>query len=200
MAQLDLWVLAQAFAQLAQWQLGPLAGIPIGVNISAASLQTLDFVQQLEMLQARYPQLPHGLIKLEVLESSALEDLAGCIEVIRACRRIGVQFALDDFGTGYSSLTYLRRLPADQLKIDQSFVRDMLTDLNDHAIVQGVLGLAQAFDRQVIAEGVETYAIGQALLEMGCYFGQGYGIARPMDAQALVDWQAGWRSHPVWTK
>ncbi len=198
--QLDEWVLAQAFEHLAQWQSTSLAGIPIGVNISAASLQTPSFVQQLYLLQARYPQLPHHLIKLEVLESSALEDLTSSIQVIEACRQAGVQFALDDFGTGYSSLTYLRRLPADQLKIDQSFVRDMLMDRNDRAIVQGVLGLARAFERQVIAEGVETQAIGQALLEVGCDFGQGYGIARPMDVAALAHWVTQWRKHPQWLK
>lgn len=200
LTHLDQWVLTQAFEQLAKWQVNELAGIPIGVNISAASLQTPSFVQQLEMLQARYPQLPRGLLKLEVLETSALEDLAGSIKVIQACREIGVQFALDDFGTGYSSLTYLRRLPADQLKIDQSFVRDMLIDGNDRAIVQGVLGLARAFERQVIAEGVESQAIGQALLEAGCHFGQGYGIARPMDVSALTQWVAQWHKHPQWLK
>jgi EAL domain-containing protein (putative c-di-GMP-specific phosphodiesterase class I) len=170
------------------------------VNISAASLQTPSFVQQLRVLQARYSQLPRHLIKLEVLESSALEDLASSIQVIEACRDAGVQFALDDFGTGYSSLTYLRRLPADQLKIDQSFVRDMLMDRNDRAIVQGVLGLARAFERQVIAEGVESQAIGQALLEVGCDFGQGYGIARPMDVVTLAQWVTQWRKHPQWLK
>ena len=122
---------------------------------------------------------------------------------MRACREMGVRFALDDFGTGYSSLTYLRRLPADQLKIDQSFVRDMLDDPDDLAIVQGIMGLAivqgimglaAAFRREVIAEGVETQAHGKRLLAMGCELAQGYGIARPMPASLFPAWVANWQA------
>ena len=104
---------------------------------------------------------------------------------MRACSAMGVRFALDDFGTGYSSLTYLRHLPARVLKIDQSFVRDMLVDPDDLAIVSGVIGLAANFGRQVIAEGVETRQHGLQLKAMGCEVAQGYGIARPMPADAL---------------
>ena len=99
---------------------------------------------------------------------------------MQACREMGVGFALDDFGTGYSSLTYLKRLPADLLKIDQSFVRDMLDDLDDLSILEGVLGMSRAFQRQAIAEGVETLAHGEMLLRLGCELAQGYAIARPM--------------------
>jgi EAL domain-containing protein (putative c-di-GMP-specific phosphodiesterase class I) len=111
-----------------------------------------------------------------------------------ACSSTGVQFALDDFGTGYSSLTYLKALPAETLKIDQSFVRDMLTDADDLAIVKGVIGLAQAFKRNVIAEGVETLAHGELLLTLGCNLAQGYGIARPMPAEQVPAWVAHWQS------
>ncbi|PIQ11407.1 MAG: GGDEF domain-containing protein, partial [Hydrogenophilales bacterium CG18_big_fil_WC_8_21_14_2_50_58_12] len=97
-------------------------------------------------------------------------------------------FALDDFGTGYSSLTYLKRLPADLIKIDQSFVCDMLDDADDLAIVEGVIGLAEAFHISVIAEGVETVEQGLALIHLGCSLGQGYGIARPMPAPDLPGW------------
>jgi EAL domain-containing protein (putative c-di-GMP-specific phosphodiesterase class I) len=117
---------------------------------------------------------------------------------MRACQMMGVQFALDDFGTGYSSLTYLKRLPAHTLKIDQSFVRDMLDDLDDLAIVNGVIGLAKAFERAVIAEGVETQAHGQRLMGLGCDFAQGYGIARPMPAAQLADWVQSWQADPIW--
>ena len=110
---------------------------------------------------AAHPQVRPADLELEVLETSALEDLAQVSQVIEACREIGVQFALDDFGTGYSSLTYLKRLPVAQLKIDQSFVRDMLDDPDDLAILEGVIGLATAFRRQVIAEGVETVEHGE---------------------------------------
>jgi EAL domain-containing protein (putative c-di-GMP-specific phosphodiesterase class I) len=103
-----------------------------------------------------------------------------------------VGFALDDFGTGYSSLTYLKRLPAELLKIDRSFVRDMLDDPDDLAILDGVIRLAQAFRRSVIAEGVETQAHCQALLELGCELGQGYAIARPMPEDELPTWLLKW--------
>jgi hypothetical protein len=136
---------------------------------------------------------------MEVLETSALEDLARATQVIEACRKIGVEFALDDFGTGYSSLTYLKRLPFTLLKIDQSFVRDMLDDPDDLAILEGVLGLAVAFRRQVIAEGVETVKHGEMLLQLGCELAQGYGIARPMPAHDLSGWSTAWRTHPSWS-
>jgi EAL domain-containing protein (putative c-di-GMP-specific phosphodiesterase class I) len=119
--------------------------------------------------------------------------------VIEACQRLGVSFALDDFGTGYSSLTYLKRLPVDLLKIDQSFVRGMLDDPNDLAILEGVIGLAQAFHRRVIAEGVETAEHGVMLLQLGCELAQGYGIARPMPAHSIPAWAASWRIDPAWT-
>ena len=98
------------------------------------------------------------------------------------CVKLGVTFAIDDFGTGYSSLTYLRRLPAKVIKVDQTFVRDMLIDPEDRTIVVGVIALAKSFNRSVIAEGVETIAHGTSLLNLGCELAQGYGIARPMPA------------------
>jgi len=110
----------------------------------------------------------------------------------------GVLFALDDFGTGYSSLTYLKRLQVDLLKIDQSFVRDMLDDPDDMAILQGVIGLAGAFRRSVIAEGVETIAHGTLLLQLGCDLGQGFGIARPMPADLFPAWAASWQRDAAW--
>ena len=181
------------FEQLSRWQQQGLV-LPVGVNISASSLQGPGFVQHLSALQARYPHLPASLIELEVLETSALQDLTATADIMRACREMGVRFALDDFGTGYSSLTYLRRLPADQLKIDQSFVRDMLDDPDDLAIVQGIMGLAAAFRREVIAEGVEPQAHGKRLLAMGCELAQGYGIARPMPASLFPAWVANWQA------
>ena len=118
---------------------------------------------------------------------------------MHACRAYGVTFALDDFGTGYSSLTYLRRLPAELLKIDQSFVRGMLDHPDDRAIVAGVVGLALAFQRKVIAEGVETVAHGELLLQLGCELAQGYGIALPMPAAELAGWAGNWRPDASWT-
>jgi len=118
---------------------------------------------------------------------------------MQASQALGVRFALDDFGTGYSSLAFLKRLPAEQIKIDQSFVRDMLVNAEDLTIVKGVIGLARAFGREVIAEGVETVAHGTLLLGLGCELAQGYGIARPMPAQEMPAWVAGWRPDAAWS-
>jgi EAL domain-containing protein (putative c-di-GMP-specific phosphodiesterase class I) len=111
---------------------------------------------------------------------------------MKACHELGVSFALDDFGTGYSSLTYLKYLPAYMIKIDQSFVCDLLEDVDDLSIVEGVVGLAKAFQRQVIAEGVETIAHGEALLKLGFDLAQGYGIARPMPTGGIPEWAYHW--------
>ena len=135
---------------------------------------------------------------MEVLETSALEDLIRVSQVIKECQELGVMFALDDFGTGYSSLTYLKRLPVSMLKIDQSFVRDMLDDTDDLTILEGVVSLATAFHREVIAEGVETVEHGEMLLQLGCELAQGYGIARPMPAVDFPGWAIAWQPHPAW--
>ncbi len=190
------WVLASALAQLEQWQQAGLA-LAVSVNISAHQLMHGDFAASLQRLLERHPQVPRARLELEILETAALTDMQRAIAVMQRCAALGVRFALDDFGTGYSSLTYLRQLPVDTLKIDQSFVRDMLVDPDDRAIVDGVIRLAAAFHRQVIAEGVETREHGQALQQLGCRLAQGYGIARPMPAEQLPawlhDWQRDWQ-------
>ena len=117
-----------------------------------------------------------------MLETAALADVDFTSALLERCRALGVRFALDDFGTGYSTLTYLKRLPVDVLKIDRSFVHNMLDDAQDRAIVEGVIGLARTFACVVVAEGVETPAQARTLLEMGCEVGQGTGIAAPMPA------------------
>jgi hypothetical protein len=120
--------------------------------------------------------------------------------LIDACADLGIRFALDDFGTGYSSLTYLKRLPVRTLKIDQSFVRDMLDDPDDLAILDGVLSLAGSFDRDAIAEGVETEPLGRMLIQLGCEVGQGYAIARPMPGSQVPVWQRHWRPFASWSR
>jgi diguanylate cyclase (GGDEF)-like protein/PAS domain S-box-containing protein len=196
--ELGEWVIDSALKQMREWQQGGLE-LPVSVNIGARQLQQGDFVQRLSLLLAAHPEVRPCQLELEILETSALEDMAQVSEVMRACRAIGVRFALDDFGTGYSSLTYLKRLPVELLKIDQSFVRYMLDDPENLAIIEGVVGLATAFRRNVIAEGVETVAHGALLLPLGCELAQGYGIARPMPAAAMPGWVAGWRPDPAWS-
>jgi len=191
------WVLATALAQMAQWQAAGLT-LPVSVNVGARQLQQPNFVARLRAMLVAQPTVRPELLEIEVLETSALEDIQGVSKVIQDCSDMGVRFALDDFGTGYSSLTYLKRLPVAVLKIDQSFVRDMLVDADDLAILQGIVGLASAFRREVIAEGVETAAHGQRLLQLGCELGQGYGIARPMPAHEVMAWAARWQANPVW--
>jgi diguanylate cyclase (GGDEF)-like protein/PAS domain S-box-containing protein len=196
--ELGDWVIGQALRQMAEWQAAGLP-MPVSVNVGAYQLQHADFVAHLARLLEAHPVVDPRWLELEVLETSALDDVAKVSQVIHDCRQMGVRFALDDFGTGYSTLTYLKKLPAEVLKIDQSFVRDMLTDAGNRAIVEGVIGLARAFRRQVIAEGVETVAHGQLLLDLGCELAQGYGIARPMPPSAVAGWVAGWRPDAVWT-
>lgn len=191
------WVIDSALTQIEHWRSAGL-NIPVSVNVGALQLQQVDFVSRLRDLLAAHPHVKPGDLEMEVLETSALDDWGQVSQVIDACRKLGVSFALDDFGTGYSSLTYLKRLPVTQLKIDQSFVRDMLDDPDDLAIVQGILGLASAFYRQVIAEGVETVEHGEMLLQLGCELAQGYGIARPMPADELPAWSATWRPYRAW--
>jgi diguanylate cyclase (GGDEF)-like protein len=192
------WVLASALVQMSHWQAQGLK-LPVSVNVGARQLQDSNFTGRLTELLAAHPDIPGHYLELEILETSALQDIAQVSEVMRTCQALGVGFALDDFGTGYSSLTYLKRLPAEMLKIDQSFVCDMLTDPDNLAIVQGVIGLAKAFGRNVIAEGVETTAVGEVLLPMGCELAQGFGIARPMPADEIPGWVARWRPDARWT-
>jgi EAL domain-containing protein (putative c-di-GMP-specific phosphodiesterase class I) len=192
------WVIDHALSQIERWHAGGL-DMPVSVNIGARQLQQPDFVQRLRAILAAHAQVHPGSLTLEVLETSALEDIAQVSRVIEACAELGVMFALDDFGTGYSSLTYLKRLRVTLLKIDQSFVRDMLDDPDDLAILEGVIGLAVAFRRNVIAEGVETTAHGTLLLQLGCELAQGYGIARPMPADQLFQWSLAWRPDAAWS-
>ncbi|MDD2925051.1 EAL domain-containing protein [Rhodoferax sp.] len=191
------WVIQTALTQMVHWLAQGLR-LTVSVNIGARQLQQAGFVDDLRSALQAHPQVHPQDLKLEVLETSALEDMAHVTEVMAQCRELGVDYALDDFGTGYSSLTYLKRLPVTQLKVDQSFVRDMLDDPDDLSILLGVLDLAASFHRQVIAEGVETVAHGQLLLLLGCELAQGYGIARPMPAQDLPAWVAAWPGEPLW--
>ncbi|MCX7246927.1 MAG: EAL domain-containing protein [Burkholderiales bacterium] len=191
------WVIDTALTQIELWRAAGL-DMKVSVNIGARQLQQSDFVDRLKSILAKHPHVDPASLELEVLETSALKDIAQVSQVIEDCAQIGVIFALDDFGTGYSSLTYLKRLRVAMLKIDQSFVRDMLEDPDDLAILQGIIGLAAAFKRQVIAEGVETVAHGSLLLQLGCELAQGYGIARPMPPDQLPAWAARWQPDAAW--
>ena len=194
---LGQWVIQNALAQINQWQQAGLH-LPISVNIGARHLKQANFVSRLRDDLAAYPQLKPGCLEVELLESSAMGDLDHVSSVIQECRELGVKFALDDFGIGYSTMTCLKKLPVAQLKIDQSFVREMRDNPNDRAIVSSMVGLARTFRIEVIAEGVETLEEGVALLDLGCELAQGYAIARPMPAAELPLWVRNWQPHALW--
>jgi diguanylate cyclase (GGDEF)-like protein/PAS domain S-box-containing protein len=193
------WAIESALSQMEAWQESGFE-LPVSVNVSAFELQQPDFVDRLRARLAAHPCVKPSHLELEVVETSALQNVTLSAQVLAACREAGVQISVDDFGTGYSSLVYLKRLPANVLKIDQSFVRDMLDDSENLTILKGVLGLAEAFRRQVIAEGMETVDHGLMLLQLGCDCAQGYGIARPMPARDLRAWATAWRADPRWAE
>jgi diguanylate cyclase (GGDEF)-like protein/PAS domain S-box-containing protein len=189
-------VIDTALAQMERWQDQGLS-LPVSVNVSGRQLQSPGFVQRLSEALARHPRVARQL-ELEVLETTALEDMVKVSRVIEECNELGVPFSLDDFGTGYSSLTYLKRLPVTTIKIDQSFVSEILSDPNNLVIVQGVIGLTNAFQRRAVAEGVETAEHGRLLLQLECDHAQGFGIARPMSGEELLAWAGTWRPDPQW--
>jgi diguanylate cyclase (GGDEF)-like protein/PAS domain S-box-containing protein len=191
------WVIRAALKQITQWCQSGL-DLPVSINISAAHLMQANFVERLKDILIDFPEVPRGFLEMEILETAAMGDIEHGIQVLNQCRELGIEFALDDFGTGYSSLTYLRKLPVDLLKIDQSFVRDMLHDSEARGIVEGVIRMANAFKRRVIAEGVETLEHGKVLLSLGCSLVQGYGIARPMSSEQVQTWVQTWRANRQW--
>ena len=182
---LGRWILHTACTQLAQWARQPQRqGLSMAVNVSAGQFQQSNFVEQVrEVLQET--GAPAHQLKLELTESAMVEDMDAVVARMQALRQLGVRFSIDDFGTGFSSLAYLKRLPLDQLKIDQGFVRDCLEDHNDASIAQTVIALGHSLGLEVIAEGVETAAHQAALQSWGCRFFQGYGTSKPLPAQAL---------------
>lgn len=182
---LGQWVLEAACAQLVRWNDSPhTRNLTMAVNVSARQFRHPDFTAQLLELLRVSGANPFRL-KLELTESMLLSDIEEVIAKMSEIRAIGVRFSLDDFGTGYSSLSYLKRLPLDQLKIDQSFVRDVLTDPNDAAIVRTILSLAHSLDLAVVAEGVETEGQHAFLIENGCEVFQGYLFGRPVPVDQL---------------
>jgi EAL domain-containing protein (putative c-di-GMP-specific phosphodiesterase class I) len=174
------WVLDTACAQLEVWRDNEATkNLTLSVNVSAKQFSQADFVRQVQATLNRYSFEPNHL-KLELTESILLENIDNIVVSMIALETIGVQFSLDDFGTGYSSLQYLKMLPLNQLKIDQSFVRDLVSDSNDRSIVRTIIAMASSLGFEVIAEGVETEAQKELLLNKGCRHFQGYLFGKPM--------------------
>ena len=174
------WVLEMACSQLKRWELNPkTSALILAVNISASQIHQTDFTEQVRSTVRRHGINPERL-KLELTESILLKNTEEIIATIRALKDIGIKFSLDDFGTGYSSLQYLKRLPLDQLKIDQSFICDIATNASDKAIVRTVIAMAQSLNLSVISEGVESQAQVQHLLNLGCKHFQGFLFGKPV--------------------
>jgi diguanylate cyclase (GGDEF)-like protein/PAS domain S-box-containing protein len=191
------WVIDQVLLQLDRWQAAGKRW-PISVNIAARHFQRADFVERLGQLLARHAQVAPQRLDLEIVESVAIENIQHVSACLQACQALGVRFSLGDFGTGYSSLSYLKRLRTQTIKIDRSFIRDILHDHDDLALTTAVIGLARAFGRQVIAEGLESIEHGELLLQLGCDVAQGYFIARPMPAADVPGWVERFVVPPQW--
>ena len=196
--ELGEWVMETALKQMETWQAEGL-NVPVSVNVSAIELQQPDFAGRLRIRLAAHPQVKPSDLELEVVETSAMQDVVQTSQVLAECREIGVAIGLDDFGTGYSSLTYLKRLPANVLKIDQSFVRDMLEEPENLTILEGVLGLAAAFNRTSDCGGSGDRGTRLDAVADGLRSGPGIWH-RATDAGAGIAeaWAAAWRPDPRW--
>ncbi len=183
----DDWVLQEGVRILAQWQSQGMH-IPLSLNMSPYQLQSDDFAEKMVRALGTMPGLSTSHLEIEILESSALDDLPRAVALIAECQALGIRFALDDFGTGYSTLTYLKQLSANTLKVDRSFVSDLDQVNGSRAIVKGIVAMAEAFECEVVAEGVETWFQAKELLDMGCFTIQGYVAAKPMPATDLPGW------------
>ena len=192
------WVIEQAFQQMAAWDTEGLT-LDVGVNLAALHLQQPGFTENLAGILARYPHVAPQRLDLEILETAALGELDKASRIIRDCGSLGVTFSLDDFGTGYSSLSYLKQLPVKTLKIDQGFVRGALSNGDDISILKGIIGLSHAFDRKLVAEGVESKEHGELLISLGCFDAQGYAIAKPMKPEKIAVWKNKWQPYLEWS-
>jgi diguanylate cyclase (GGDEF)-like protein len=187
MQLIGYWVIEETVRQATAWLA---TGTPtrIAVNVSARQLDDRGFLDHLHRI-LKESQLPADLLELEITESAAMTDASLAQDVLQQCRALGLGISLDDFGTYYSSLTYLKRLPIDTVKIDRSFIAGLPFVKSDAAIVSAILGLAQALERTVVAEGIETEHQRVWLARAGCTFGQGYLFGRPMTVAALLSWR-----------
>jgi EAL domain-containing protein (putative c-di-GMP-specific phosphodiesterase class I) len=161
--------------------------MPISLNLSARNLHEDDLVERIHHMKEKWSINPK-LLELEITESSIMEDALNALEVLKRIREEGFDLSIDDFGTGYSSLSYLQRLPMQYLKIDQSFVREMLNSKESLMIVKSTIDLAHDLGKKVVAEGVETREHWEKLAELGCDIAQGYFIAKPMTINNFLNW------------
>ena len=195
--ELGEWVIDTALRQIEEWHSRGL-DIAVSVNIGARQLQERDFVERLQVILALHPDVDTSSLELEIQETGTLEEMKRTAKMIKACRELGITFVLDDFGTGNSSLTYLQQLPVVQIKINQDLGLEMIDNQDDLAVLTGIIGLADALHIDVLAEGIETVAHGELLMQLGCELAQGYAIARPMPAEEVPEWLAAWHPDAAW--
>ena len=191
------WAIQAAIRQIVEWHKIGLS-VPVSVNVLASELTDGDFCAWLREVFIQYPDANPALLELEIVESSNLCDVQCITKIILGCRSIGIKIALDDFGTGYSSLSYVRNLPANHVKIDQSFVKNIVSNHQDRSMIQIVINLADTFNCTVIAEGVESIEQGLILMQLGCKYAQGYAIAKAMSADDLPGWIGQYKGYPEW--
>jgi EAL domain-containing protein (putative c-di-GMP-specific phosphodiesterase class I) len=190
------WVLQEACRQAVAWQRAGLPNVVMAVNLSAVQFKRGDVLRDVTQALDASGLAPH-LLELELTESLLIQDPERVLTIVTRLKQLGVKLSIDDFGTGYSSLSYLKRFDVDKLKIDQSFVRDLMTDTDDAAIVQAIIQLARSLGLKTVAEGVETVDLLNHLFQLKCDEAQGYHIARPMDAAALATYLEGKQIPPI---
>lgn len=181
------WVLDQSCRQLRIWHDSGMTELRMAVNLSTVQLHHSELSRVVTNLIQRY-KLPPRCLEMEVTETGLMEDISAATGHLNSLKKAGVQIAIDDFGTGYSSLSYLRGLPLDKIKIDRSFVQDVLIDEDDATIVRAIIQLGHSLNMQVIAEGVESAEQEAYIIAQGCNEGQGYYYSRPLSATAFTDW------------
>lgn len=197
--EIGQWVAEQAIQQIQQWQKQGL-DICVSINIAALQIQEPNFISKLADLLSKYPDVQAQKLELEILESVVLEDIKKTRIILDQCREMGFRLSLDDFGSGYSSLTYLKQLPVDTIKIDRLFVRDILQNSHDVAILEAVIKLCQSLNKMPLAEGIESIHQGDLLLSLGCEWAQGYGISKPMMASEVSNWIKTYQAPEQWLK
>jgi len=198
MVSVGEFVIEQALLQLNIW-LNQGENWKVSINIDAYHFTQESFITLLKQSLDKYPDINSKYLEIEILETVAIDDINLVSNIITQCQALGVSVSLDDFGTGYSSLSFLKALPVDTIKIDQTFVRDMLDDDEDRLLIEGIISLAKVFKKEVIAEGVESAEHGTVLMRLGCDLAQGYGIAKPMPSKDVYSWANSYKADKSWS-
>lgn len=197
MIKLGEWVLYNAFSQLEKWHKQGYE-LSMNINVSSHEIEKENFPLYLQTLFDTFSSIKPNKIEIEILETSAFSNFDITTSILHECQKVGVSIAIDDFGTGYASLHYLKKLPMDTIKIDKSFIMDLLYTRSSLSIVEGSIGLAKAFGTNLVVEGIETEEHGKILLQFGCKLAQGYAISKAISAQDLIVWIDSYKGFKSW--